>query len=167
MRYCSCEFDDAGGPVDKPTGPTSCRCLTCSGNQQVEALQESSVEAAQLPLWVRGVHPTATFSTHAVPISPHSPNMHLLPLFPPTSMHAHLPLQLPLCPLEVFEKQVLPGELIMVWKVIDALPFRQVDLIQLVMNPTVIGRQVFARGEYAGFGDDVRDDDDPSCREWG
>jgi hypothetical protein len=50
----------------------------------------------------------------------------------------HLSLQLPLCPLQVFDEQVLACELIVVWEVVDALPVMQVDLIKFMVDPAAV-----------------------------
>ncbi len=49
---------------------------------------------------------------------------------------AHLLLQLLLSSLEVLDEQVLPRQLVVVREMVDALPVRQVQLIQLVVDPS-------------------------------
>jgi hypothetical protein len=48
----------------------------------------------------------------------------------------NLLLQLPLGAFEVLDEQVFAGELLVIWEVVDALPIMQVQLVQLVVDPT-------------------------------
>ena len=53
----------------------------------------------------------------------------------------HLSVQLPLGSFEVFDEQVLACQLMVVGEVVDALPFMQVHLVKLIMNPAATMRQ--------------------------
>jgi hypothetical protein len=59
----------------------------------------------------------------------------MLALSLPCSESADLFLKLPLGALEVLDQQVLACELLVVAKVVDALPIMQMNLIQFVVNP--------------------------------
>jgi hypothetical protein len=67
---------------------------------------------------------------------------------------AHLLLQLPLGALQVFYQQVLAGQLLVVWEVVDALPLMQVQLVQLCVDPAAGagGARAAAAGEAFAAG---------------
>jgi hypothetical protein len=62
----------------------------------------------------------------------------------------HLALQLALRALQVFEQQVLARELVVVGEVVDALPVRQVGLVELVVDPS--GRVRIRIGRFGCLG---------------